>query len=611
MSKIKCAAYCRVSTNMNDQKNSYDNQKSYFERELSKNPELELVNIYADRGISGTKLSRPEFDKMLFDAGLDIVQVTNDDNDTRKDKIKYVTIPSSTRKPLFNKIYVSNTSRFGRNVLIEGILRDLRQIKVYVYFLDLGKTTENDDDITYIQIFQSFDERDSRDKSGKVIFGIQEGIEKGIIHCNSKLYGYKYIKEENRLEIIPSEAEVIRKIFEMYSNGLGIRRIINYLSENDIYTRKGNIFVKSAIKKILENEKYMGINNRGKYDTGKIFEKNTYPKIKEKYNLSETDKIPQIISRELFYKCKELREQKINYIQQKGIYKGTSEYAGLIYCDKCKSVYHKNVDNDNRRKVKKVTHFYTCSLRKKKGKSTCDNPNVKKEQIDQYIDNLQKGYFNRLLEGESQFVISKLACVAYTLLEKLDTDNSDNINQFINKLNELDGKYDNYIELFTSAKLKKVKEKIAGDMEKLETEIDEIKTKINLLSKNNEEILIEVNDILAKIQQFKSIEIKKEYTREEILSEIKRIYICNDNSSAPIIYPIIQTELKMYDQLSTWLNIVNDKKIDRTTMQHQFTKEQIQILRNKYCEISSLIGLEINKSINEINPFIKREAYMF
>lgn len=115
--RSKVVAYCRVSTSTNDQQNSFENQKSYFEREIQKNDSYELYRIYADRGITGTSLNRREqFSEMLKDAGLDATKVNN------TNKIVYI---ASNREPLFHKIYVKNTSRFARNVLVIDILREL------------------------------------------------------------------------------------------------------------------------------------------------------------------------------------------------------------------------------------------------------------------------------------------------------------------------------------------------------------------------------------------------------------------------------------------------------------------------------------------------------
>ena len=112
---IKVAAYCRVSTDSTDQANSFENQN------------YKLYQVYADKGITGTKLQRPEFNHMLEDAGLDIIYVDNLANDSRKQYHKYTTVLSS-RQPKFNLILVKNTSRFARNVSVSDILNELKQL---------------------------------------------------------------------------------------------------------------------------------------------------------------------------------------------------------------------------------------------------------------------------------------------------------------------------------------------------------------------------------------------------------------------------------------------------------------------------------------------------
>jgi len=122
------------------------------------------------------------------------------------------------------------------------IIQKLRDNNVNVYFVEQNINTSDVAQDLLLKLFQVFDEQDSKDKSLKVRSGINEGIRKGTIHSNSKLYGYRYIREENRLEIIPKEEIVIKEIFKLYSQGYGMRRIVNYLTEKKLYTRQGKIF---------------------------------------------------------------------------------------------------------------------------------------------------------------------------------------------------------------------------------------------------------------------------------------------------------------------------------------------------------------------------------
>jgi len=531
MNKIRVAVYCRVSTDSRDQANSFDNQKSYFEREIDKNSDYELVKIYADRGISGTKLSRPEFDIMLYDAGLDIIEVQNDDKDKRKEYLRYRTVPSSSRKPKFDIIITKNTSRFSRNMEITTILNDLKKNKVYVHFLDLNKSTENEADITYIQIFQSFDEHDSRDKSEKVLFGMAEGAKKGVVHTNSKLYGYRYIQAENRLEIIPEEAEVVRLIYTLYASGLGARQIINTLTDSGIKTRQGKIFCKSAIRRILDNEKYAGMNNALKYDTGLVFNKNSYPIIKDSYEVIESDKIPSIVSIELFEKCKNILKSKKNYTNQKGIYKGISKYSGMVYCGKCGSVYYSNSD--------KGRMFYNCSNKKLHGISVCNNPNVNEDFLNKYFSNLANGELYSYVEKVKNVSVRRIYKEIMSQYQRINSDHSNDAKIITLQIQELKGKLDRYIEIFAIGESSQniVKNKI----QETELQINKLQQNYKTISESNVCIANKILTLYNTAQKIITFQNKETYTEEEIVGLISKIVIYKNGDGfgfSPHIKPL-------------------------------------------------------------------------
>lgn len=165
---IRAVAYCRVSTKKNEQKNSMENQRAHFQRVLSEKEGYTLVSlpsnengIYADKGTSGTKLSRPEFNKMLYDAGLRRII----DDTTGKPAPEYsfrIECP-----PKFDVIFVKDASRFARDTKVIPILQTLLNNGVSVYFEDIAKSTSVSDDWTYIQIFFNFAESESRQRSEK------------------------------------------------------------------------------------------------------------------------------------------------------------------------------------------------------------------------------------------------------------------------------------------------------------------------------------------------------------------------------------------------------------------------------------------------------------
>lgn len=494
---VSVCAYCRVSTDsrQGDQANSFENQQLYFNRELLKNPDYVLHRIYADRGITGTKLHRDEFDQMLKDAGLDILEVRNDSG-----YLKYVTLPSN-RKPKFQYIFVKNTSRFARNVEVASIFRDLSRMGVYVHFLDLGKSTENEADSTYIQIFCSFDERESRDKRTKVLFGIQEGNAKGVIRTNGKLYGYRYIQKENRLEIVEEEAVVVRRIFNLYADGFGIRQIINILDSEGYTTRQGKRFVKNAIRRILDNEKYFGVSNNCKTYLGNdLFDKFTTPKQKAvgEYELVETWKIPAIIDKELYDRCKVILNSKVNHHNQKGLKKPRTKYAGMIFCDSCGSVYVSNVDDGR--------HFYNCKTKKLRGTIHCDNPNISEKRIEKLL-------FDFLNDGKkNEAVISQELSYWYALGRHIiDSEPSNDLAikelRYKEKtlLERLNGLYDLYAD--KKGNLSFLSDKI----EATEKEIESLRASILSLSFGDNAIIDKIKYIQSKIDEI-------EFLRDDISS---------------------------------------------------------------------------------------------
>lgn len=131
--RVKVCAYCRVSTKEDEQLDSYNNQIRFFEREFGERAGYELVEIYRDRGTSGTKLSRPGFDKMILDAGIDKRHIDGD-------------LYRIIDKPKFNRILVKNASRFARNVSADMLLKTLKKNGVFVDFVSSGVSTENNDE---------------------------------------------------------------------------------------------------------------------------------------------------------------------------------------------------------------------------------------------------------------------------------------------------------------------------------------------------------------------------------------------------------------------------------------------------------------------------------
>lgn len=514
MKKERAVAYCRVSTSSKDQANSYENQVRYFNRETEKEGKYKLVEIYADKGVTGTSLNRPEFDKMLYDAGLDIIEVRNEANDERKNYKKYVTIQSSARKPKFDIILVKDISRFARNVEVEGILNDLARVNVYVKFLDINKSTKDSDNRIIIQLLQTLAEQESRDRSKKVIWGVKEGAKNGVISTSNRLYGYKYIQAENRLEIIPHEAKVIEKIFDLYIDNYGARRIINYLDSNGIKTRQGKSFGKTTIRAIIINEKYAGINARMKYDTGTVFNKKSYAHIrpKEDWIITETDKIPAIISEEKFNKAQEVLKSKVNHKNNKGVYNGKTKYSGLIICSNCGSTYYSDRDRGRR--------FFRCRTKKQEGVKVCNNPNISLEQLEEAIT-AEK--YNKYVWRLKYRHLSMLNVLIKYLENKKNNTDFDRIEKTEKELEELEIKNSRLMDIYIEGTI--TKEEFESKKEPLNKLISDKEMLIKDLNKPVEEIDKDILEVEKTIDKIRNIERKPNYEQDELLGQADKIIV--------------------------------------------------------------------------------------
>ena len=150
-------------------------KRAFLAEKIASTHGYKFVGIYADEGFTGTKLNnRPEFNKMLIDAGIDIIEFSSDKLDKRNKK-KHTVYELSDREPKFNEIWIKNTSRFARNTLSYQIIDLLRQKNVHIRFMEQKLFTGEIGSEILLKLFQMFDEQDSRDKSVKVTSGIIEG----------------------------------------------------------------------------------------------------------------------------------------------------------------------------------------------------------------------------------------------------------------------------------------------------------------------------------------------------------------------------------------------------------------------------------------------------
>lgn len=528
MARTRVCAYCRVSTNDKEQFSSFENQKSYFQREFGDREDCELVELYADCGRSGTSLKRPDFDRMIADAGIDKSQIDGD-------------LFRIVGKPKFNRILAKNTSRFARNVSADMLLKTLRKNGVYVEFIDTNLSTERDADIMTIQLLQVLDENESRDKSRKVLFGIQEGIKRGNIHSHSNLYGYRYYaKPANRLEIIEEEAEVVRLIFDLYANqNMGVHRIGQYLTEHGIFTRNGKPFSGRTLLIMLRNEHYSGRAVRGKFTNGLIFEKHPTKETGEAI-IFDTDKVPAIVDIETFEKAQRALEGKVQHTTRKGIYTGKTDFAGKIVCACCGANYYAS-GSDYIKSAGGRVRTYACKTKRTMHRDAdgnrvmlCNNRNVSERELDSFLSSslYTRNLWFRLRDG-----IKELEGIKEALENRINRQRAEEVSTLQEQLAEIQRQKEKLLDLFMSDMFSKaqLEERVAP----LKAEEEALAATIKKLSRTNEEIQADIAEVVETLEYLKvqreaiRLELKEgtiatKLSREEILADLECVIVQPD-----------------------------------------------------------------------------------
>ena len=349
---LRVVYYARVSTDKYDQLHSLDAQKTYFENLLERNPNWTFIKGYVDEGLTGTKIDkRDSFIEMMRDA----------------------------KMGKFDLICTKEGSRFARNTLDSlSCTRELLNYGVAVLFENDNLNTIDEDCDFRLTTMASLAQEESRKTSERLKFGFRESVKNGTVLGNDSIWGYR--KEKGKLVIVPEEAEMVRKIFDLYANeNLGVRAIAKILSDSGLRNTNGNPFSFSTIKGILINPKYKGFYCGNK--THKVhFLSNeiAYVPQEEWVMYEDHEKVPPIVPAELWDKAnKNLKERSAKMISSdKTSYQNKYLYSGKIICGEHGVCYHHTIykyKSGNK-------ELWTC---KEYGNGNkCRNPHVYTTEID-------------------------------------------------------------------------------------------------------------------------------------------------------------------------------------------------------------------------------------
>ena len=435
---MNIAAYCRVSTDKADQLNSLEAQKDFFS-EYTKRTGDTLVRLYADEGISGTKIkNRKEFLHMMADA----------------------------EHGLFDLVVVKDISRFARNTvdLLQNV-RKLKSLGIETQFLTANMTSMGNSEFV-LTIFGALAQEESANTSKRVKFGKKINAEKGRVP--NIVYGYdKTIGDYFNLTVNQEEAQIIRQIYQWYTkDGYGASKIANMLNEKGVKTKRNCNWSQNATCRILTNELYTGKVINGKQEVADFLTGQRKEKDETEWFVVERPEL-RIIDDETFEQAQEIlhsRHDAFNISHERQSNKHL--FSTLIKCKECGWSFRRTV-----RQYKNTYVRWVCSGHNGKGADSC--PNAVTVDEEELIQALQE-YFQEIL-GKKKKVINYVI-KEFQRVYKAKDENIEYEKQLNAELNRLRKSREKYMDMYTDDLISReeLNDKIGGmrkEIERLENEL--------------------------------------------------------------------------------------------------------------------------------------------
>ena len=454
--KKRVAAYCRVSTDNEDQANSFESQQRYFKQYIEQNPDWELYEIFADEGISGTNTKkRKEFNRMIACA-------KNGD---------------------FDLIITKEISRFARNTL-DSIYytRDLKKYGVGVIFMNDNINTLDGDAELRLAIMSSIAQEESRKTSERVKWGQKRQMEQGVVFGRSML-GYDV--KNGKMHINEEGAEIVRLIFHKFVNEKkGTHVIARELREAGIQSmRCTKEWQNTVILRILRNEKYCG----------DLVQKKTYTpdflSHEKKANLGQEEFIiikdhhEPIISREMFDEANRILDERSLSQEGKAKYSNRYSFSGKIKCGCCGSSY---VARYKTRKDKSRYKAWRCKEAAKHGSPHIDKAGNKVGCTGRSIRNEDAIHIMCLVTKSLKYNKEKIAGNLLAMIKSIissDVTDTEDDNLRL-QMKTIEEKRANLIDLYISGDL--TRDEFAAERAKCENEISELLSVIDNTDKQKE-----------------------------------------------------------------------------------------------------------------------------
>lgn len=340
---LKVAGYARVSSDKDSMLHSLSSQVSYFSKMIQSHDAWRYVGVYTDEGLTGTKINRCGFTSMIEDA--------------KDGKIDIIVTKS--------------LSRFARNTLdCLKTIREMKAINVDIFFEEQNIHTLSSNGEFMISLLAGYAQEESRQCSENTLWRVRKNFKEGKPYGGSNLLGYKL--EKGRFTVVPEEAEIVRRIFDLYLKGNGFTKIAKILTDEGIKSYKGYTWNKGTIYKVISNVTYTGNLYLQKTYTDSHLTKKTKVNKGEKPLYIVDDNHEAIISQEVFDKAQEMKKEKA--IGKKWARKEPAyPFTGIIYCTECGHLF--------KHKTTKYYENWLCITYDELGKAYCASKRIRDDVL--------------------------------------------------------------------------------------------------------------------------------------------------------------------------------------------------------------------------------------
>lgn len=482
---MNIAAYCRVSTDKADQLNSLETQKEFFSEYTQRTGDT-LVRLYADEGISGTKIkNRKEFLRMMADA----------------------------EHGLFDMVVVKDISRFARNTV--DLLQNVRKLKalgIETQFLTANMTSMGNSEFV-LTIFGALAQEESANTSKRIKFGKKINAEKGRVP--NIVYGYdKIIGDYFNLKINEKEAEVIRQMYRWYvEDGYGAAKISQFLNERDWRTKRNCKWSQNGVCRVLTNELYTGKIINGKQEIADFLTGRRAEKDETEWSVVERPEL-RIIEPELFERAQQVMQSrgkafKVDRERQSNKYL----FSTLIKCKECGWSFRRTV-----RTYKNTYVRWVCSGHNGRGADSC--PNAVTVDEDELIETLQHYFASVLKEKKNviRYVVREFQRVYKAKDENLNYEKELNA-----KLDKLKKTRQKYMDMYTDDLISReeLNDKIGG----MKTEIERLENELKMVSYHLTKGEQLENILHRTFQEIEDITDVREMTNAQLKRLIQKIVV--------------------------------------------------------------------------------------